>query len=425
MLRIYRRKVRGKTSEVYTMDFMFEGRRVCESTKQTNKDDALRAYENRIRELRNGTAGIKKVKKQTFSEAAEKWTETKKPKWSVKMQSICDYSLGHLTPDFGKKLLTDIDASDIAKYQKQRKGEGASNRTINIEVGILRQIMKRFGAWDRVKNSLDWQDTGMLNERKDVGRALTASEEALLLCECGKSASRSLLPFVTLLLETGARFNTIRTLRWKQVDFAQRRITIGKDKTEAGTGRVIPLSSRATSTLELWVTNFPDRKPAHFVFPSELYGLFGEENKFGGEVKVRKSNPATPVGTIRKAWESAKKRTQRVCLECKTGTLADHEKPQEGFYCVDCGFESDDLPEGLTKLRLHDLRHSAVSRMVAARVPLPTIAKIVGWSRSTTVAMASRYAHPAEDEMRAAVEAISGVPAQFPSQKPDVSTRLQ
>ena len=48
--------------------------------------------------------------------------------------------------------------------------------------------------------------------------------------------------------------------------------------------------------------------------------------------------------------------------------------------------------------------------MVAARVPLTTIAKIVGWSDSTTIAMATRYSHPEESEMRAAVESISGFP---------------
>jgi hypothetical protein len=46
--------------------------------------------------------------------------------------------------------------------------------------------------------------------------------------------------------------------------------------------------------------------------------------------------------------------------------------------------------------------------MVDARIPLTTIAKIVGWSHSTTVAMAARYSHPDDAELRRAVESISG-----------------
>jgi integrase len=412
---LYRRKVKAKdgtltVSKVWTMSFVFNGQHISESTGMTSKVKAQLVYEKRKQELKEGAAGIKKQKQvHLLSVAAKEWQEVKEAKWSPKMKLIGKYALEHLLPEMGRKLLVDISASDIAKYQKVRLNEGASNRTINIEVGVLRQIMKKHGAWERVKASEDWKDVGMLKERKDAGRALTAAEESMLILECGRSASRSLLPFVVLLLETGARYNTIRTLQWGQIDFANRRLKIGKDKTEAGTGRKVPLSSRAIETLNLWASQFPERKPAHFVFPSESYGLHGEEGKFGGEVKVYEYNPAKSVGTIKTAWQSAKKRTQRHCPACNAGTLADREKPGQGYYCVDCNFEVEELPSCLKQLRLHDLRHSAVSRMVAARVPLTTIAKIVGWSDSTTVAMAARYSHPEETEMRAAVESISGL----------------
>ena len=65
------------------------------------------------------------------------------------------------------------------------------------------------------------------------------------------------------------------------------------------------------------------------------------------------------------------------------------------------------LPAGLASLRLHDLRHSTVSRMIAAGIPLPIIAKIVGWSASTMAKMAARYGHFGIEDLREAVEAIS------------------
>src|ERR1700679_1143865 len=72
-----------------------------------------------------------------------------------------------------------------------------------------------------------------------------------------------------------------------------------------------------------------------------------------------------------------------------------------------CITELEELPAGLTSLRFHDLRHSAVSRMIAARVPIPIIAKIVGWSSSTMAKMRARYGHFGIEELRSAVESIT------------------
>jgi len=82
--------------------------------------------------------------------------------------------------------------------------------------------------------------------------------------------------------------------------------------------------------------------------------------------------------------------TRRHCPECKTGILADKPKTQKGYICIECHFETLELPVGLIGVRFHDLRHTAVSRMIAARVPLPIIAKIVGWTASTMAKMAAR-----------------------------------
>ena len=89
-----------------------------------------------------------------------------------------------------------------------------------------------------------------------------------------------------------------------------------------------------------------------------------------------------------------------------------------GWYTAYPKNAAPDLPtlaEG-DKIRFHDLRHTAVSRMVTAKILQTTIAKIVGWSKSTTAAMAARYAHPDMNEMMTAMETISGrVPAESPA----------
>ena len=230
---------RGKR---WWMDFHFHGQRIQETTGMTSITRAREVEAKRKQALNDGAAGIKKAQQPLlFATAAEEYialAKGKTRKWSPGMLEIQKNSVAHLLPAFGKKLLQTIEATHIAKYQEQRTEEGASGRTVNMEVGTLRAILKRNKQWERLQD-----DVVMLEERDDVGRALTAEEESALLLECGRSRSRMLLPFVVLALETGARFNTVRTLQWRNIDFANRCLKFGKDKTKAGTGRVVPLKS--------------------------------------------------------------------------------------------------------------------------------------------------------------------------------------
>ena len=43
----------------------------------------------------------------------------------------------------------------------------------------------------------------------------------------------------------------------------------------------------------------------------------------------------------------------------------------EGRPCEFCGTKLEKLPEGLTQFRFHDLRHTAVTRMIVGETPLP------------------------------------------------------
>jgi integrase len=170
----------------------------------------------------------------------------------------------------------------------------------------------------------------MLQVRENVGRALTEDEESRLLHECGKSRGRSLYAAIVLALNTCMRYSEIRMLRWYQVDMVKRTITVGKSKTEAGDGRVIPINRRVRTVLEFWAEMFPERKPQHFLFPAEKYGASG--NSF--QPCVYAQDPTKPIGDWKEAWEGAKKRA--------------------GVQC-----------------RFHDLRHTGCTRMLERGVPFP------------------------------------------------------
>jgi integrase len=395
---------RPKGTKVWVMDFMFHGQRIRETTGMTSITRAREVESKRKQSLRDGAAGIRRTEApRLLSVAAAEWQEMKKPAWSPRMAEIAANSMTHLLPVLGKKLLVDIDERDVVGYQKARLAEKASPRTVNIEVAMLRQIMRNSGSWERIR-----QKVVMLKERQDVGRALSPDEETALLYACGRSRSRILLPFVTLALETGARFNTIRTLQWKNVDFSHRCLKFGKDKTSAGTGRTVPLNQRAVETLSFWAQRFPNRRQEHYVFPLEKCRCAGTEESFGftGTV-LYDTDPMQAIGDVKKAWESAKRRTRRECPRCGNGVLRESPEQGKGYVCEACSSKCEELPAGLTAVRFHDLRHTAVSRMIAAGIPLPIIAKIVGWSTGTMAKMAARYGHFGIEELRVAVEAIS------------------
>jgi len=353
-------KYPGKKTWYY--EFHFAGQKVRESAKTRSKEIARRAENARRRDLEEGYHGLKKrTPPRLFNVAADEWLGIKKPVLAERSYAIEEANLKHLRPTFGKALITDIDGKAVSQYQQERLAEKASPKTINLEIGTLRAILRRNRIWAAIQ-----PDVRMLATRDDIGRAVTPQEESKLLASCGESRSRSLLPAVTMALNTCMRYSEIRLLRWHQVDFSGRQITVGKSKTDSGTGRVIPLNSRAFAVLEFWASNFPNRQPTDYVFPTERYGATGDDFK----PHVYGTDPTTPIGRWKEAWEAAKTRAKVQC-------------------------------------RFHDLRHTGCTRMLEAGVAFPVLAMLMGWSAATTVRMAKRYGHIGQKALRTAVESIS------------------
>ena len=372
---------------------MFHAQRIRESTGTRSKTLAQKIVDKRRRELEEGTAGIRKRQQpQLLSVASAVWLEIKKSSLAPKTVVIEKCNLAHLLPELGRKLVVDVDARDIARYQTKRLEEGASPKTVNLEIGTLRAILRRHGVWAHLQH-----DVRMLPTRGDVGRAITAEQEVAVLAACAQSRSRSLLPFVTLAIDTGARFGVIRTLQWGDINFSNRCLQFGKDKTPSGTGRIVPLNPRAMATLRFWASHFPERKSEQYVFPAERYGAAGD--KF--EPTAYQTDPSQPIHSIKEAWEAAKVRAEKILRRVPEVGSGESELPENGE-----GKREKKKPETLT-CRFHDLRHTAVSRMLGAGVPIAKVAKIVGWSPATMVRMAARYGHFALEELRSAVECIS------------------
>jgi integrase len=261
-------------------------------------------------------------------------------------------------------LITDITADDVSRFQASRKKAGASPRTVNMQVGTLRAILRKHCLWANIQ-----PDVRMLKARKDIGRALTADEQHRLLTACKKSRSRSLHPAVLLSLHTGLRNSELRFLRWRQIDLLEETLTVGKSKTAGGEGRVIPLSRTALHCLQEWRRLFEDAQPAHFVFPSEIWA--------GSHAEVR---PTVPIGSWKTAWTAARKEAKVSC-------------------------------------RWHDMRHSFVSAIAEGQASDATIMSLAG---HVSRKMMELYSHTRNEAKRAAISSLDvGIsPAGSPQSPP-------
>ena len=233
-------------------EFHFAGQKVRESAKTRSKEMARRAENARRRELEESYHGLKKrAAPRLFSAAAIEWLTLKKPSIAERSYAIEQANLKHLLPTFGRLLITDIDGKDISRYQQKRLEQKASPKTVSLEIGTLRAILRRNRLWAEIQ-----PDVRMLPTRDDIGQAISPAHDDKLLKACADSRSRSLLPAVTLALNTCMRHSEIRFLRWEQINFSNHYITVGKSKSDSGTGRVIPLNARAYAVLEFWASNF-------------------------------------------------------------------------------------------------------------------------------------------------------------------------
>ncbi len=408
-----------KDSKVWWYDFIFQGQRVRESAKTRSKTVAKDAERARHREMEESYNGIKRRDRaKLFSVAAADRLVLKSMTLAQSSQRIERDNLKHLGPHFERRLVTDIQAKDVSRYQHARLAEGASPKTVNLEVGTLRAILRRHRVWAEIQ-----QDVRMLPTVDDVGRAIDDDEEAALLLACRKSRSRSLYPAVMVALNTGMRYSEIRLLQWKQVDFSARLLTVGRSKTQTGTGRVIPLNARILNVLEMWAAHFPNREPIHYVFPFEKYGAKGEEDSFGftAGVVVYNTDPTRPIGDWKEAWEKAKERAGASLRGKNPAVLSTTSRRCRKKSVARLEESPDDKGERIKlqslKCRFHDLRHTAVTRLLEAGIPYPVVASMMGWSAATAIRMAKRYGHIGSHALRDAADVLGGLKIQAGSLK--------
>jgi integrase len=255
-----------------------------------------------------GINGLTKPERPLFPLAAKDWLGAKSALSPLGLRYYRQY-VAKLSRQFSNRLITDITAEDVANLQRQRLGEGLSGPQINAEVGTLRAILRHYGRWAYISGRVR-----MLPQRSDVGRALSRAEELRLLQAIGESRSAALYPFFMLSLDSGLRPSEIRSLRrsnlrlnWRDGTIIHGEVIVGRSKTAAGTGRIVPLTRRVCAALTLWLSRFAEARPDAYVFPFHRVAIAGN----GRVPHIYDVNLDTPMSpsSYQTAFETARKKS--------------------------------------------------------------------------------------------------------------------
>jgi integrase len=108
-----------------------------------------------------------------------------------------------------------------------------------------------------------------------------------------------MFPAYMLARNGGLRDNEIKTVTWEQFDFNKRTVQVGKAKTEAGRGRIVPLNDEVYEPMvahRAWyIKRFSEARPEWYVFP---WG------------KPRPSDPTRHITSFKKAWGTVRKNAE-------------------------------------------------------------------------------------------------------------------
>jgi integrase len=350
---VYKPKRKGEASKFYICEFVYQGKRFQESTGATSKTVAKEYEKGRKAELERAAAGLpteQKAKRiRTVAEVTKIYLSGYKLTHRPSSVDFATLRLGVVDRFLGTTVLSDLTEERMREYVRQRQADGASGRTINMELGELSRAIGRTWRelWPRVKK---------LEERKDVGRAISPDEQGRLLDAAATLRSPVVRTAIPLLMLTGMRSGEALGLRWRQVNLFERFITVGRAKTSNGTGRIIPINDDLAGVFashRAWfVKRFGEPKPEHCVLP------FGSPQP---------TSPDRSVTDISSGWDLAR-------------SLA-------GVSC-----------------RLHDLRHTFCTRLAEAGVPESTMLALMG---HMSRAMLERYSHIRMAAKREAVAAIT------------------
>ncbi|MGH9475063.1 MAG: tyrosine-type recombinase/integrase [Terriglobales bacterium] len=376
-----------KRGGIWWADFALNGLRYRQSLKTAD----WRKAEGREKELIAEAAGGKLASttvpfaRLPFSAAGAQYLAEKALRTAASSVARERSALRPLAVHFGSASPGRITCESALDYITRRKAAGVSNRTVNLELGVLRGTLKRAKRWHLFADELK-----PLPISRGIGRALAPEEKERLLRLARLRSDWQFARLATVMaLNTTSRRCELLGLRWRDVDLSECTFTIRRASTKTDAGeRMIPLNGDAmAAVLELRasasVLGVP--QPDHFLFP----WCAGR----------RPPDPTRPMKGWRSAWRSLTSAIN--CPVCGLLQAPARECRRQG-----CGADVGGTRSPLAGLRFHDLRHHAITELSESQASDQIIMAIAG---HVSPKMLAHYSHVRMAAKRKALAALSGV----------------
>jgi integrase len=373
---------RGKT---WHTDFTTNGQRFRQSLDTTDWREAQSKHTELIAQASAGKLAqtSQQFSKLNFTQAIERYLEDRAAHVQPRSKRSESDHAKPIREYFASLPIARIDADSVLAYIRHRKAKGLSNTTVNMEIGILRRILKRAKRWHFVEDEIPH-----LPERRDIGRALQP-EEKLHLLKLAQSKPEWETAYLAsvLALNTTMRGCEIKQLRWRDIDLMDRSLVIRRSKTLAGE-RVIPLNAHAYDAI------MRIRERAKRLFGADLQP---DWHIFPSAEGYSKPDPTKPMSGWRSAWRSFTRAV--ICPVC-----GEPQNPSKTCSNGECGADIEKVKSSISGLRFHDLRHHAITELAESQASDRTIMSIAG---HVSQRMLAHYSHVRIEAKRKALDALA------------------
>lgn len=264
---------------------------------------------------------------ETFHEFASAWYRDGELEWSEKTRTAYKWALSnHLLPTFKDMALSEIRKEDVDAYAKgklrerEKKGRGLSNNSINYTLYILSQILDVAVEYERIaRNPAKGKRRRLKGE--EPKRPVVYPEQLLTLLSVCDSTLR---PLVAMLGGAGLRISEAVALRWSDLDLAAGTVRVKAGKTSAA-ARTVDMPLGLADEMRAWKARSKATRPTDAVF----------RKKSGGPQSVSNAQDrlSTAVG-----------RANRKLPELKIGLIPSNASPhalRRGYASLRCYLDRD------------------------------------------------------------------------------------
>lgn len=324
-----------------------------ESLATTSWHEATRLEKAVVADVLAGKVVAKKGVPRTLFKACESFLEAKRA--TANRERTVEFLAERLEivkGHFGDVALVKITRDSIEGFQAARRADGRSHRTINMDLGALRQVLKRYGHWRRLED----QVTMLTEAGHSIGQVIDR-EQQLRLFKMAQSRPEWEHVYCAALLanNTSMRGVEVKNIRRKDVDLDKEQLHIRHSKNETSV-RVIPLNAPALEAVLRMLMRadaLGHTDPGHYLWCASQHGKF---------------DPTKPAAKWDTAWRNLR--------------------------------AAADLPKGF---RFHDLRHTVITELLESGEPDHVIFSITG---QLSKRMLEHYSHIRNQKKRDALDRL-------------------